>query len=124
MRYCPYCGTCIEDDAYSFCLGCGKPIPTRQEPPHSTKKEGKQKQVKKTKMNKKHAVKEKAPENSAERVPNLEEDGYDGYYDDIKTIDLGRVRQGIDKEMIKRIAGLIIGVLIVICACVAIMYLL
>ena len=31
---------------------------------------------------------------------------------------------GIDKEMLKRIIGLLVGVLITICACVAIMYLL
>ena len=49
---------------------------------------------------------------------------YDGYYDDVLPTDSGYAKQGIDKELIKRIAGLVVGAIIVISACVAIMYLL
>ena len=46
------------------------------------------------------------------------------YYDDIRPVDEGHEREGIDKELIKKIA-IIIGVLfVVIAACVALMYVL
>lgn len=65
----------------------------------------------------------KKTENSSE-VETAVDDGYDGYYDDIRPIDEGREREGVDKELIKKIA-VIIGVLfIVIAACVALMYVL
>ncbi len=52
------------------------------------------------------------------------DDGYDGYYDDVRPVDEGHERDGVDKELIKKIA-IIIGVLfVVIIACVALMYVL
>ena len=65
----------------------------------------------------------KKPESSVE-VETVVNDGYDGYYDDIRPIDEGHEREGVDKELIKKIA-IIIGVLfVVIAACVALMYIL
>ena len=53
--------------------------------------------------------------------PNLDDDGY---YEDVRPIDEGHEREGVDKELIKKIA-IIIGVLfVVIIACVALMYVL
>ena len=59
-----------------------------------------------------------------ERAPNEKNDGYDGYYDDIIPDDDGTARQALDKVLIKKIVFLIIGLLIIVSACVAIMYLL
>lgn len=48
----------------------------------------------------------------------------DGYYDDVRPVDEGHEFDGVDKELIKKIA-IIIGVLfVVIIACVALMYVL
>lgn len=49
-------------------------------------------------------------------------DGYDGYYDDVLPIDNGIVRRNVDETIIKKIALLVSGVLLVVGACVAIMY--
>ena len=65
----------------------------------------------------------KKPESCIE-VETVVDDGYDGYYDDIHPIDEGHEREGVDKELVKKIA-IIIGVLfVVIAACVALMYVL
>ena len=65
----------------------------------------------------------KKPESCIE-VETVVDDGYDGYYDDIHPIDDGHEREGVDKELVKKIA-IIIGVLfVVIAACVALMYVL
>ena len=65
----------------------------------------------------------KKTESSIEVDPFVD-DGYDGYYDDVRPVDEGHEREGIDKELIKKIA-IIIGVLfVVIAACVALMYVL
>ena len=65
----------------------------------------------------------KKTESSIEVDPFVD-DGYDGYYDDVRPVDEGHEREGNDKELIKKIA-IIIGVLfVVIAACVALMYVL
>lgn len=57
-------------------------------------------------------------------VKTVVDDGYDGYYDDIRPVDEGHEHEGVDKDLIKKIA-IIIGVLfVVIIACVALMYIL
>ena len=63
------------------------------------------------------------PEASAEKTPVMEED-YDGYYDDVLPMDTGRQREGIDRSIVKKIAILISGLVVVIGLCVALMYLL
>lgn len=119
MKYCPYCGADLIEDAVSFCAECGKQLPagkTQKEKPKE--KPG----IKKTSKKKK-----KKPVNKTEssiEVETIVDDGYDGYYDDIRPVDEGHEREGMDKELIKKIA-IIIGVLfVVIVACVALMYVL
>lgn len=119
MKYCPYCGADLIEDAVSFCAECGKQLPagkTQKEKPKD-RPEIKKASKKKKKKPIKHT------ESSIE-VETVVDDGYDGYYDDVRPIDEGREREGVDKELIKKIA-IIIGVLfVVIAACVALMYVL
>ena len=124
MKYCPYCGTKLEDERAVFCPECGNTLSDEAQNANEDKDKSKKEKRRKPKRDKKQnrrktTMKEDNVENS-ETV----DDGYDGYYDDVRPIDEGKFRQGIDKEMLKRIIGLLIGVLITICACVAIMYLL
>ena len=119
MKYCPYCGADLIEDAVSFCAECGKQLPAGK----TQKEKPKEKPEIKKASKKKKKKPTKKTENSSE-VETAVDDGYDGYYDDIRPIDEGREREGVDKELIKKIA-VIIGVLfIVIAACVALMYVL
>ena len=52
----------------------------------------------------------------------LVDDGYDGYYNDVLPPDLDRIKEGLDKELIKRIIMLVIAVLLVISCCATLMY--
>ena len=52
------------------------------------------------------------------------DDGYDGYYDDVLPPDLDREREGLDKELIKKIVALGVGVVFIIAMCVVMMYVL
>lgn len=119
VRYCPYCGVGLTDETYTFCLECGKQIPDKEgavediKTLHEKEKSGKNRK----------SIRRKRERESMEREKSeVLEDGYDGYYDDILPVDEGKIKQGIDKDMLKRIVGLVIGVFITICACVAIMY--
>lgn len=119
MKYCPYCGADLIEDAVSFCAECGKQLPAGK--PQKEKSKEKPEIKKTAKKKKKKPVKK--PESSNE-VETVVDDGYDGYYDDVRPVDEGHERDGVDKELIKKIA-IIIGVLfVVIIACVALMYVL
>ena len=75
---------------------------------------------------KKKGRKKKASNKKATRVvdePPID-DGYDGYYDDVQPPDLDRVKEGLDKELIKKIVALSVGVVFIIALCVVMMYVL
>lgn len=126
MKFCPYCGAELMDEEVSFCMGCGRKITkeamsseenaTGAAPASSVKKKKKPQKAKK--RQKKQA--EPIPEVMGEAV----EDGYDGYYSDVLPPDLDRVREGLDRELIKRIAVLAAVVLLIINLCVIMMYIL
>ncbi len=119
MKFCPYCGADLIEDAVSFCAECGKQLPAGK----SQKEKPKEEPVIKKAGKKKKKKPIKKTESSIEVDPVVD-DGYDGYYDDVRPVDEGHEREGIDKELIKKIA-IIIGVLfVVIAACVALMYVL
>ncbi len=119
MKYCPYCGADLIEEGVSFCAECGKELPAGKVPKEKTK--DKPETMKTSKKKKKKPVKKTESSSESETIVD---DGYDGYYDDIRPIDEGREREGVDKELIKKIA-IIIGVLfVVIAACVALMYVL
>ena len=120
MKFCPYCGADLVEDAVSFCAECGKQLPSGK----SQKENAKEKTtIKKTSKMKKRTKPIKQTESNFEDE-TVVDDGYDGYYEDVRPIDEGHEREGVDKELIKKIA-IIIGVLfVVIIACVALMYVL
>lgn len=114
MKYCPYCGADLIEDAVSFCAECGKQLPAGKPQKEKSKEKPEIKKIAKKK--KKKPVKKLESSIEDETVVD---DGYDGYYDDVRPVDEGHELDGVDKELIKKIA-IIIGVLfVVIIACVA-----
>ncbi len=54
----------------------------------------------------------------------IQEDGYDGYYDDVLPEDADYVQQGIDQRLLTKILLLAAGAILVILDCILLMYLL
>ena len=121
MKYCTNCGAALEDSTASFCAECGKPLSSESEdsvknPVENKKakhKETKKKKPKKEKIRKQKKTKKK-DEVLEEIVGEPVDDGYDGYYDDVIPPDTDRVKEGLDKELIKKIVALSIGVIFII----------
>lgn len=85
MKYCPYCGADIIDGAVSFCVECGKELPTKkQKENQETTPKRKPVAAKKKKSKKKKSV----PISDTELRSEYDE-GYDGYYEDLLPIDDG-----------------------------------
>lgn len=61
-------------------------------------------------------------------VPHPEDvtvdDGYDGYYDDIQPPDIGHAKEGVDKELVKKVTLVCVLVFVIISLCVALLYVL
>lgn len=130
MKYCPYCGTELVNGVASFCTECGKNLqePVEKVVPQKEKKTP-QTDEKKLGTKKKQTVKikkgfGKKHDNALPPKETQEDFGYDGYYDDIVPSDIDREREGIDKELVKRIAVIAGAVLIIISLCIVALYLL
>lgn len=130
MKYCPYCGAGFSDGTVSFCTECGKKLPEEKTVPPEAKEQSKkvtQKQKRKKEKKEKHKkdAKKKKPE---KEIPDVMgeavDDGYDGYYNDVLPPDTDRVKDGLDKELVKKIVALCIGVTVIILMCVALLYIL
>ena len=130
MKYCPYCGAGFSDGTVSFCSECGKKLPEEKTVPPEAKEQSKklakkQKRKKEKKeKDKKDTKKKKAPKEIPEVMGEAVDDGYDGYYNDVLPPDTDRVKDGLDKELVKKIVALCIGVTVVILMCVALLYIL
>ena len=130
MKFCPYCGADLLDENVLFCSNCGKKLPpheagiteplTEEMRPKVEKAPKTEPPAKKKERKKKETKKKPAP--SIEELPA--DDGYDGYYDDVQPPDLDRVKEGLDKELIKKIVALSVGVVFIIALCVVMMYVL
>lgn len=123
MKYCPYCGTELLDEAAPFCAECGKPMPdrnTREAKLDPAPVEQPEKTVQ-TDAAEEEVHDEAPPEEQSEQDPNA---GYDGYYDDVLPDDSGDIRTGVDNQLVKKIVVLVVSVALIIGACVAIMYIL
>ena len=120
MKYCPYCGADLFGGTDSFCTECGKPIKGRKTKARSAKKPPAEKR-KREKLILQYD--EDYETETSEESVDITDDGYDGYYDDIVPVDENTQRQGIDKNMIKNIAIIIVAVIVTIGICVAAMYL-
>lgn len=153
MKYCPYCGTVLVDGAVSFCAECGKALPVSEKKQEIPKKsnqseqqgESKQQQeIQQEEESRRRKKGEKEVDMSGEKkirqpeplqrpkqqsespavTSSVPEDDYDGYYDDILPADEGRYSEGIDKRLVKKIVLIIGMVLLIVGACVMMMYLL
>ena len=130
MKYCAYCGAGFSDGTVSFCTECGKKLPEEKTVPPEAKEQSnkvakKQKRKKKKKeKHKKDAKKKKAAKEIPEIMGEAVDDGYDGYYNDVLPPDTDRVKDGLDKELVKKIVALCIGVTVIILMCVALLYIL
>lgn len=132
MKFCPYCGAELANCEAPFCSECGKPLSGVI--PENAKTEAEKKPIKRKPGRKRRKVKKKEqhlPTASAnpssasdEYGVSSQDDGYDGYYDDVLPLDEGSCQEGVDKELVKKIVALVIGVLVIVAACVALMYLL
>ena len=130
MKYCPYCGAGFSDGTVSFCSECGKKLPEEKTVPPEAKEQSnkvtkKQKRKKEKKeKHKKDTKKKKAAKEIPEVMGEAVDDGYDGYYNDVLPPDTDRVKDGLDKELVKKIVALCIGVTVIILMCVALLYIL
>lgn len=130
MKYCPYCGAGFSDGTVSFCSECGKKLPEEKTVPPEAKEQSnkvakKQKRKKEKKeKHKKDTKKKKAAKEIPEVMGEAVDDGYDGYYNDVLPPDIDRVKDGLDKELVKKIVALCIGVTVIILMCVALLYIL
>lgn len=130
MKYCPYCGAGFSDGTVSFCTECGKKLPEEKTVPPEAKEQSKkvakkQKRKKEKKEKHKKDAKKKRPEKEIpEIMGEAVDDGYDGYYNDVLPPDTDRVKDGLDKELVKKIVALCIGVTVIILMCVALLYIL
>ena len=130
MKYCPYCGAGFSDGTVSFCTECGKKLPEEKTVPPEAKEQSnkvakKQKRKKEKKEKHKKDAKKKNPEKEIPEVMGeAVDDGYDGYYNDVLPPDTDRVKDGLDKELVKKIVALCIGVTVIILMCVALLYIL
>lgn len=118
MKYCPYCGAEFLNGSVSFCAECGKAV-------DNIKRKKPEKRKKKTK---KHYTAKKVPDEPPENVsePEAQIDldfGYDGYYDDVLPTDDVVERQQLDKETVKNLIIIAVGVFVAITICVVAMYL-
>lgn len=121
MKFCPYCGTEIPDNAATFCMECGKAVPEKSQQPASKKK----KSFKRERKSKKEKIsrKQQPSQNSNDQEIPVD-DGYDGYYDDVLPEDSNTEIQTMDKQLLKKVIALGVGAVMIISACVAIMYML
>ena len=130
MKYCPYCGAGFSDGTVSFCSECGKKLPEEKTVPPEAKEQSnkvaKKQKCKKEKKekHKKDTKKKKAAKEIPEVMGEAVDDGYDGYYNDVLPPDTDRVKDGLDKELVKKIVALCIGVTVIILMCVALLYIL
>lgn len=131
MKYCPYCGAGFSDGTVSFCSECGKKLPEAKEAEASGKESPQKVTTKKSKpMKEKKEKRKKEPKKKKEKkdIPEIMgeavDDGYDGYYNDVLPPDTDRVKDGLDKELIKKIVALCVGVTVIILMCVALLYVL
>lgn len=122
MKSCPHCGNALSKDDTTFCPNCGKQLSVQK---HTASKAHSKKKKKTGRRQRTPGKYEKKP---AEPIPEIMgepvDDGYDGYYNDVLPPDLERTREGLDKELIKKISALIIVVIFVIGMCVALLYIL
>lgn len=134
MKYCSYCGAELANEDAAFCSACGKQLSSAKEIPQEnpsvekteTQLPAQETPRKEKKKAKKPKGKRKRGKKTEEPIPEIVgepvDDGYDGYYNDVLPPDLDRVKEGVDKELVKRIAILAGASIFIIGLCVGMMY--
>lgn len=128
MEYCPFCGAELMNGTVSFCSACGSRLRNPDEPDteeiqqdNATVNTAKEKKPKKKRAN---APKYRKSKDIPEITDAPLDDGYDGYYDDVLPPDYDLVQDGIDKDLIRKVIFLFLGVSAIILMCVALLYIL
>ena len=132
MKFCPYCGADLLKEDAAFCAECGKHLSAAEEVPSQAHEASSQDfaQSREQKAPRKGSKKCKNPKQKKEEIPLPEiegepvDDGYDGYYNDVLPPELDREKEGLDKELIKKISILAVAVIFIIGLCVVMMYVL
>ena len=129
MKYCPYCGSTLQDSAASYCSECGQKLfhdPKTDDPKHKKRRFSSMFCAKRRTQ-----TPDPAATNSGAEIPEddlmpkeNEDRGYDGYYDDILPNDLGKKRDPVDRSLVMKIVLLGAAVIAIISACVVALYLL
>lgn len=139
--FCPECGKSMNNPAVEN----GPPAPTQKPPPkqnHSMQRSsqsaankrppprtGPQTQMKRATKQKppvrpKPNQKRRPPPARASAAPNPMDINYDGYYDDVPTADNGQTKERMEPELIKRIALIAAGAVVMVILSIIIMYVL
>lgn len=115
MEHCPLCGAALPGGAVSLCPACGSQIQASGKNIHEDNS--------KSSGRKKHKVRKRRKGRDRSEPPCLTaDDAYDGYYDDVLPPDWDQVHDGIDKELIRRVIFLLLGVSAIILMCVALLF--
>lgn len=117
MNFCSHCGAPLVGGAASFCSECGKPLRQQVKPDKPRSSARSESRIQKPKCNTQRQVQQRLPKNPMD-------ENYDGYYDDVPTVDADRVSEGLDPVLLKRILLLILGAVAVIGLTAALMLLL
>ena len=131
MKYCPNCGAAFADGTASFCSECGKQLVVNDavgehvadtdKTINATGKKKKKAKKDKPVKQKKSKKEKKTPK---EIIDEPVDDGYDGYYNDVLPPDLDRVKEGLDKELVKKVVAVAVGVVFIISMSVVMLYVL
>lgn len=117
MRYCPYCGAELQEPDILFCTECGRKLPDdsgegrMMVPEHLTGEgePGREGPLQDTPV-------------ESDRTERTGESDYDGYYEDVLPIDEEREREGIDRELVKKLGCVVGAVLLIVVLCMFFMY--
>lgn len=130
MKFCPYGGAPSPGGAASFCSECGKSLAQNRRGTERLQRRPEKKQpLKPDMLTKKPPSKSQPhprsnPNPRPKPKPNPQDVNYDGYYDDIQPVDGGDIRDRFDPEVLKRVAIIVAGALLLIIFSVVIMYVL
>lgn len=116
MKFCPNCGASLPGSTASFCPECGKKLPRMQREPD-------------TRLRKSRPPAKKQHEPPKRNMPqrprrNPQDENYDGYYNDVAPVDAGLRGDGVDPELVRRVAILIASALGIIILAIVLMMLL
>lgn len=121
MEHCPNCGTDLLDGAASFCTACGSTLQAKEE---SCTDDTASKSRRETQKRQKKPRKRPKPQAAQEIMDDSTEEGYDGYYNDVLPPDWDQIKDGLDKELIRKVIVLIASVILIISMCVVLLFIL